>query len=104
MSEIERAIYEMENSASSPEMRKHIIIATQALHEKQEREAEPQGWIKCSERLPKERHYVLVDAPMFRNIFECCLIDGEWVFAGTWSKIGQPITHWMPLPKPPKEG
>lgn len=57
-------------------------------------------WIKCSERLPdsKERclvftksHDVGISRMMGRNL------------RGEWTCCGYEVTHWMPLPEPPKE-
>ncbi|MCZ9235612.1 DUF551 domain-containing protein [Escherichia albertii] len=64
----------------------------------------PDGWISCSERMPKGYADVLVT-------------DGEHVEVKWWDESGywnswtelnsdifaDEITHWMPLPKPPQE-
>ncbi|EFC9718592.1 DUF551 domain-containing protein [Escherichia coli] len=64
----------------------------------------PDGWISCSERMPKGYADVLVT-------------DGEHVEVKWWDEFGywnswtelnsdifaDEITHWMPLPEPPQE-
>lgn len=57
-------------------------------------------WIPCSERLPKEKQRVIVR----------CVIVGTtvgWILWGEWmTDLGRgcaDVTHWMPLPQPPKE-
>ncbi|HHL7753060.1 TPA: DUF551 domain-containing protein [Escherichia coli] len=64
----------------------------------------PDGWISCSERMPKGYADVLVT-------------DGEHVEVKWWDESGywnswtelnsdifaDEITHWMPLPEPPQE-
>ncbi|EOX0258947.1 DUF551 domain-containing protein [Escherichia coli] len=64
----------------------------------------PDGWISCSERMPKGYADVLVT-------------DGEhvevkwWDESGYWNSwtelnsdiLAHEITHWMPLPEPPQE-
>lgn len=54
-------------------------------------------WISVKERLPQEMTTVLVYRP-----------DRGWAFAqlsnGFWFPTGDTkVTHWMPLPSPPKE-
>ncbi|WP_315969865.1 DUF551 domain-containing protein [Escherichia coli] len=64
----------------------------------------PDGWISCSDRMPKGYADVLVT-------------DGEHVEVKWWDESGywnswtelnsdifaDEITHWMPLPEPPQE-
>ncbi|EIU0553041.1 ead/Ea22-like family protein [Escherichia coli] len=64
----------------------------------------PDGWISCSERMPKGYADVLVT-------------DGEhvevkwWDESGYWNSwtelnsdiLAHEMTHWMPLPEPPQE-
>lgn len=60
------------------------------------------------ERLPEERKAVFVYAPEYRNIFMGYLTDDGWkTWAARnggydWPTVHE-ITHWMPLPEPPKE-
>jgi hypothetical protein len=61
------------------------------------------NWIKCSERMPEEGVHVLISTEaeiMYiayylksRGCWECAFFDESFV----------DITHWMPLPEPPKE-
>lgn len=61
------------------------------------------NWIKCSERLPEDGLTVLLYERPDELWFG--YFDGEpeaIVFFGAGSKRKN-ITHWMPLPEPPKE-
>lgn len=70
---------------------------------------EPQSaWIPCSERLPEEQEDVLVymKSGMYKSIhIGYAYNGGDWLIDGEfWYEEGDPsITHWMPLPEPPKE-
>jgi hypothetical protein len=73
-------------------------------------EANNAGWISVKDRLPDIRHAVLAFTPHYNNIWALLLHeDGLWYY---WMAGCQeydplwmgPITHWMPLPEPPKEG
>lgn len=62
------------------------------------------GWISVEERLPEEKHAVLVWKPQYLNSYVAVLSDGEWfVFGGFGTKVFG-VTHWMPLPEPPWGG
>ena len=75
-----------------------------------------QKWIPVTERLPED------DLPKDSNVkqikvFVAYKTNGRWVtrtqirakgyFWGdkdwSWVKMSDPISHWMPLPEPPKE-
>lgn len=67
-------------------------------------------WISVEERLPEDCKHVLVF--MRRNFIvgwsiDYWHIDTDWLDDGNWSKHPAGgyynITHWMPLPEPPKE-
>lgn len=74
------------------------------------KEIEPsQKWISVKDRLPEIRHVVLAFSPHHGNIWALSLHeDGFWYY---WMDASRkydplwmgPITHWMPLPEPPKE-
>lgn len=67
------------------------------------------GWIQVNERMPEKSEY---DKPKTHVL----LVAGSRVFEGylncwgTWSRANganikdlPPVTHWMPIPQPPKE-
>lgn len=69
-------------------------------------------WIPCSERLPESSHDVLVIASgkvgniRLENSIEIGRFDRDegWILE-MWPEWEDPtVTHWMPLPLPPKEG
>lgn len=64
------------------------------------------GWIKCSDRLPEEKPYrfekVLVSLTN-KVVLECYYNTkvGKFMTAN-YESLNHPVTHWMPLPEPPK--
>ena len=72
-----------------------------------------QDWISVKERLPPHNHDVLVYRP---DMAMKILVDNYYGYYGeddaewheSWAKYGKDIhnnpliTHWMPLPQPPK--
>ena len=60
-------------------------------------------WIPVSERLPKYNTFVIVFAEGI--VGEAVLDDADyWYWAGSDEYASQiNVTHWMPLPEPPKE-
>lgn len=53
-------------------------------------------WIRCSERLPDEKHLHLISDGGYRAV--SYHIGGSWYMSNyMWN---QP-THWQPLPEPP---
>lgn len=69
---------------------------------------EQDGWIECSDLMPEFREMIFVSVWIIgpRGVFwDCATFDcdnQEW-----WThrdvKIEFPVTHWMPLPQPPRE-
>ena len=57
-------------------------------------------WISVTERLPEEKENVLCRC--WENRVRILYFNGEvWVVVGAYIKSF--VTHWMPLPEPPKE-
>ena len=78
----------------------------------------PDGWISCSDRIPEmgERQYYVLAAD-FKNNYPPSIPNTQVGVYGDWFNDGKPtwddgdgedlhlkeVTHWMPLPEPPKE-
>ena len=65
---------------------------------------EAAGWISVKDRLPEVGVDVLTASKAGYESFYMvdCIVNGDW-----WLQAGEevlPVTHWMPLPEPPKEG
>lgn len=64
---------------------------------------ERQRWIPVSERVPEDEELVLT----YKNgQFDVQVYEKRrngWICGGWFWSLGT-VTHWMPLPKPPKEG
>ena len=66
------------------------------------------GWISVKDRMPEIRRAVLGRSPQYNNIWAVTVHDDGWYF---WIPSHMkyepdwygPITHWMPIPEPPKE-
>lgn len=61
-------------------------------------------WIGVKDRLPEELRRVLVFVPEKRGLMGKPDIDTDRVANGRWVRWGEYVTHWMPLPEPPKDG
>lgn len=68
-------------------------------------------WVSVKDRLPGTRHAVLAYTPHHKNIWAVSMHeDGNWYIWSPGNRVlvdpdwYGPITHWMPLPEPPKEG
>lgn len=62
------------------------------------------NWISVKEKLPDEWVSVLgfmPDEEPFPTVREVFFTDGKFLCAGLLSYVK--VTHWMPLPEPPKE-
>ena len=78
-----------------------LDMAISALRAQQEQESKPlNGWISVKDRLPRCGDRVIMTDGVF--VCEAFLsISGKWVRNGIgW--IESEITHWMPMPNPPK--
>ena len=62
----------------------------------------PHQWIPVAERLPEPGTEGLVYSPSCDKIFKAIARYGVWVFAYDHQPILVKISHWMPLPSPPK--
>ena len=59
-------------------------------------------WISVKDRLPERRTYVLCYfkyEPESPNV----VVENYYHGGGHWLSEGSHVTHWMPLPEPPKE-
>lgn len=77
--------------------------AYQMMAEAYESEVTKHGWIPVTERLPENGEYVLC---FCRANIVCVLRrdkDGDWYENPTHVYMSNFITHWIPLPEPPKE-
>lgn len=59
------------------------------------------GWISVKDRLPGIDVNVLIFSKRY-GIQKGCYDMNVWCVSG-WGVMDGPITHWMPLPEPPKE-
>lgn len=68
---------------------------------------EERRWIPVTERLPQNYISVLVYLPGERplpTVHEAYIGgDGEWHSSVVYGVENEDVTHWMPLPEPPKE-
>ena len=64
-----------------------------------------QKWIPVSERLPEDWEDVLVFSKYgFCETAVYLGIEGKWRVSWNYELLeGHSVTHWMPLPEPPKE-
>jgi hypothetical protein len=70
------------------------------------------GWISVKDRLPQEDQ-LIVAARLYNSSMPdaavCWFYNGEFhlwtdgIDSGEYIRLAMEITHWMPLPEPPKE-
>ena len=60
------------------------------------------AWIPVTERLPEEGAEVLAWTESGFSYVDWCL-DGKWKVNSLVDSKHEHVTHWMPLPEPPKE-
>ena len=58
-----------------------------------------QEWISVKDRLPEEEARVLVYLDSNRSYTKT---DTDRLINSKWVRWGRDVTHWMPLPDPPK--
>lgn len=72
------------------------------------REQEERRWIPVEERLPQNYISVLVYTPTAEPlpmVHEAYIgDDGEWHSSVFYGIENEDVTHWMPIPRTPKEG
>lgn len=73
---------------------------TEALKKEIEELKEKTEWISVKERLPKEFTSVLV---IGNDIRSCALYRDKKFYTDFPLPTNEEITHWMPLPTPPKQ-
>ena len=81
-------------------------MAISALRAQQEQESKPtNGWISVQDRLPEKNHAVLgwyKDNPFAGYTYGVVSWNGKgWVFVYAQRYVTN-VTHWMPMPNPPK--
>lgn len=61
-------------------------------------------WISVKDRLPKAKETVLAYEAAFDSMSMAYRLPNteEWIDTGDYYPL-EAVTHWMPLPKPPKE-
>ncbi|WP_390902376.1 DUF551 domain-containing protein [Winslowiella toletana] len=66
------------------------------------------NWIRCSERLPEcdDWDHAAVIVSEGRNSFIAYYNrhDCKFLHEPFGESVGNKVTHWQPLPEPPKEG
>ena len=87
--------YDEENGTSWSDSNIEMAKAFEAYHEDKTR------WIECSERLP-EMGYIVSTYSKYYGVN-----NAVWIQKGVWkSNVNnqeyQGVTHWQPLPTPPK--
>lgn len=89
------------------EYHEHLDEMYENGHEAGKKDA-TQKWISVKDRLPEDRHSVLVYCPHNKCIYTAYYDDfnDEWYYFGCGGgiEVYYTVSHWMPLPEPPKEG
>ncbi|HHW6394215.1 TPA: DUF551 domain-containing protein [Escherichia coli] len=70
----------------------------------------PDGWIRCSERMPNDKQYVWcwgksygwTEYDTFEGYYDCSR-NKWWAVTDNGEEPASKVTHWMPLPEPPQE-
>ena len=96
---------EMSDADSEP-LFEALDMAISALKQQQDQESKPlNGWISVEDRLPEKNQAVLgwyKDNPFAGYTYGVVSWNGKgWVFVYAQRYVTN-VTHWMPLPNPPK--
>ena len=93
-----KAIDLSEKFSKNAEIIDLVMRAAEAIEELQA----AQKWIPVTEKLPKRRKWVLCRC--VANIYEVLKYENaEWYHDPAHVYMFDFVTHWMPLPEPPKE-
>lgn len=60
-------------------------------------------WISVDDELPKEWYEVLAYSEMGK-IEKAIYVNGRWKLSAFLGETVEDVTHWQPLPEPPKDG
>ena len=76
-------------------------------------EQDARSWISVKDRLPPEKHYGPTPGIGFTCSDAClvaadidgfgCIVAQDWTIDGVGRRYAGYVTHWMPMPEPPKE-
>lgn len=61
------------------------------------------NWIKVTDRLPDSGECVLLYSPKFSVCEGAWLSEVGYFEQWRWNSMLTNVTHWMPLPEPPKD-
>ena len=92
---------------SDPEMLKNLNVSTIKLYRLIDKMiangVTVQEWISVKDRLPEDICPVLVALEGLGTAFNGWYHDGKWWTVGAGTRpFKQKVTHWMPMPQPPK--
>lgn len=60
-------------------------------------------WISVKDRLPEASTWILIGGANIGSVDHGCRIGNDFYMHGEYDKKMSWATHWMPLPKPPKD-
>jgi hypothetical protein len=82
---------------------KEVLRLQREINEKLISEMVSMHWINVKDRLPNEAFWILCGGSKIGSVDHGCLIDGKFYMHGEKDKPMKWVTHWMPLPEPPKD-
>ena len=59
------------------------------------------NWVSCKDKMPEHQSVVLIYYHEGTDILQ--FMDGDWFHYEEGNVTNRNITHWMPLPEPPKQ-